>query len=617
MSPLSVSAFLKESNITFDTVIFDEASQVRIENSIGSIFRSNQYIIAGDKEQLPPTSFFTTNYDADTTIEEGASTITDYDSILELANGLLPSIKLKWHYRSKFEELIQPSNNEIYDDLITFPSSSKPSCYEGIKLIKVNGLYLKRSNEVEASRVVEVIKDILTKFGNRFTIGVVTFNTEQENLIERKISSFRKSNPTLSSLISDLSDPLFVKNIETVQGDERDIIIISISYGPDEMNKISMNFGPLNQANGYRRLNVAVTRSKTSLVLITSLTSMDIDLSKSSARGVKFLKQYLAYAEGNQLDSKIKTEENKAENYFEQDVYNKLTKLGYTVIRQLGCSSFKLDLAILDPSNNNTYLLGIQLDGSVYQSTPSIRDSDRLYKEALEARKWKVYRIWSTDYYRDSETQINNIVSILNNKEEESSYVSEVEIPVLTIRKEQEDLDFVTYPNYNYLLPKIDFLHNFEQNSEYLLSIINKLSPIAHSELKKIVPVIWQREIYSSYVQGECLAILQDLINKKIIKVEDEFIIKIDKPIVFRVCDTNSAKREMSCIHKEELSNGILKILKYVKKMNIDLLFSRIASYCGFTNVSSSTKTILTSILDNLSDQGLVKLRIETVEIVD
>ncbi|MBN3534793.1 DUF4011 domain-containing protein [Mycoplasma procyoni] len=432
MSPSSVSSFFSSSDIKFDVVIFDEASQLRTENAVCSLMRAEQFIIAGDTKQLPPTNFFQVS---DSILEEyeisDEGSESDYDSILERLQGRVNEFMLKWHYRSRFEELIAPSNEFIYENkLITFPSAKKvstnPQQIEGVKFIKVNGLYDSSTNEIEADKIVEVLKELRDKFGASKTIGVVTFNLKQASLIEDKLTRMILKQPQYQSL--ETENKLFIKNIETVQGDERDIIILGITNGPNARGYISMNFGPLNLSGGEKRLNVATTRAKDSTIVVSSISYSDLRVDDLKNEGVKFLKQYLKYAEfgfDQKVDNVLEDTKTVFDSPFEIEVYNEIKKLGYELKSQVGCSRFKIDLGVVDPENPARFVLGIECDGATYHSSRSARDRDLIRQGLLESRGWKIYRIWSTNWFKNREFE----VSKLNNAIKEAIASKDIETP--------------------------------------------------------------------------------------------------------------------------------------------------------------------------------------------
>ena len=619
MSPLSVSTYLRGTNIIFDTVIFDEASQVKPENAIGAIFRAKQFIVTGDKEQLPPTNFFQNVEDDENNLEENYDS-SSFDSILDVSSSFISPIKLRWHYRSKFEELIRPSNKEIYKDLITFPSTTKPNIFEGIKFTYVNGLYYERKNELEAEKVIETLSNIIETYGTKKSVGVVTFNNEQQQLIEKKINHFRRHHSQYEMFFTNNEqEPFFVKNIETVQGDERDIIIISIGYGPDGKGKISMNFGPLNQANGYRRLNVAVTRAKSCLVLVTSIRGTDIDLNRTESRGARFLKHYLDYAEFGE-DDKVDSENDLAvfDSPFEEDVYNELVNMGYEVRKQVGCSGYRIDLAVVNPNNPGNYLLGIECDGATYHSSQSVRDRDRLRQQVLEERNWIIYRIWSTDWIKNRKSQIEKLEKYIKGIDVNMNkpIVGELQvIPVVSSQKEQSRIEFDIYPNYEDLTkPHDQDLHN-SQIQSIVLEIIKQTSPLHHDELKRIAPYFWGRQKYTSKVDENIKPILRSLQYKGEISLKGDHIIHKTSPVHFRETSDRSSRRDFSNIHQDELKDGILRILERTQKMNLDELSTMVVNLCGYQSISAKIREYLDDTILSLKRSKKVKLLDNQIEL--
>jgi very-short-patch-repair endonuclease len=427
MSPLTVSLFLESDRFNFDTIIFDEASQVCTENAIGAISRGKQVILAGDSKQLPPTAFFTATISDQEYDEEDKDDYTDIDafeSILDEAeSALFPSQTLKWHYRSKHEHLIAFSNSKIYrNKLITFPSNIERTKDNGVEYIYVeNGVYDrggKKDNIEEAKKVVALIFECINKYPNR-SLGVITFSVAQRETIETVLRKERINNSEYDDFFSEEKDEsFFIKNIETVQGDERDIIIFSIGYGKDATGKMSMFFGPLSSTGGERRLNVAITRAKFNVKLVGSILSTEIKSERISAEGPKLLRAYIDFAINGPktLNADITTNENdQIESPFEQSVYDFLVQNSYNVSTQIGCSGYRIDMAIHNPNDNSSYCLGIECDGATYHSARTARERDRLRRTILEDMGWKIYRIWSTDWIRNTanaKTRLLEVVKI-------------------------------------------------------------------------------------------------------------------------------------------------------------------------------------------------------------
>ncbi|WP_311733632.1 AAA domain-containing protein [Mycoplasma sp. HS2188] len=611
MSPLSVSAYLKDSDIVFDTVIFDEASQVKPETAIGAIYRAKQVIIVGDSEQLPPTNFFNTiEQDSEVEdLEQNAVSIKGFDSILDMANISLDTIKLRWHYRSLFEELIYPSNREIYNNLITFPSKLKPKKFEGINKIYVKGYFLDRRNEVEADKVIELVKNIILQYGIEASVGVVCFNQEQQLLIERKIEKFKHDQPRFSAFFDrDKVDNFFVKNIETVQGDEREFIIISSVYGPDSTGKISMRFGPINNENGYKRLNVAFTRAKRGLLLVTSLNSEDIDLNRSNSRGVRFLKTYLQTAEFsvNKLVDNLK-HDGDFDSLFEHEVYGELIKLGYDVKTQVGSSGYRIDLAVVDPQNPNNYILGIECDGATYHSSKTARDRDRLRQEVLEKRGWKIHRIWSTDWFSNKANQLNKLKSIIENikspiKSIQNNEENQEEL-FKVVRKAETKIEFDSLPDFwdEFLIKSQISPSLGEQYAQSVLEkLIIKFQALHFTHLKKILNYLFDRETYSTIVQYHANKIFEEL-SYLDFKWDDDFLVAPNlepKDFKFKI----NKKRTPETVYYYEYVDLITKIMNSVKIIDQLSLMRLIVSYLGYSSLNKKTMYYLIEIIEKMVD---------------
>ena len=405
MSPLSIAQYLDPTNeeLQFDVVIFDEASQVKPEDALGAFMRGKTAVVMGDTQQLPPTSFFDQMSDADSDEEEATS--LDMESILHLCKLSFPVKMLKWHYRSRHESLITVSNREFYDDdLLVYPSPSHNDPELGLKFqYNPNTAYARGSssaNPLEADDVVDEIFNHFEKYGDSKSLGVGTFSVAQKNAILEALEVKRKQHPEYEALFSENKEErFFVKNLETIQGDERDVILISVGYGYDENRKMSLNFGPLNQDGGERRLNVLITRAREKCVVFSNFKAYDMKLTANPPYGVKALREFLEYAENLTLGTQLNEDHSKEP--FEDAIASFLEENGYEVARQIGCAGFRVDLAIVDDENPGKYILGITTDGKMYSSSKVARDRDRLREQVLTGLGWKLYHLWSTDWYRN------------------------------------------------------------------------------------------------------------------------------------------------------------------------------------------------------------------------
>lgn len=415
MSPLSVAQYLSAGDAQFDVVIFDEASQITVWDAVGSIARGKQTIIAGDPKQMPPTNFFGRGtYESD----DDVSSEGDLESILdELLGASIPQRTLNLHYRSRKESLIAFSNNKYYGNaLITFPAPLSPDM--GVRLVRPNGYYARggaRHNEGEARAIVQEIVRRLRHPDTavrKQSIGVVTFNSEQQQLINDLMDEARSKHPEIEPAFSeDVLEPVFVKNLETVQGDERDVILFSVTYGPDQTGHVTMNFGPLNRTGGERRLNVAMTRARSEMIVFSTLKPEQIDLSRTSARAVMDLKHFLEYAERGPsvLGAFVGGSKGDFESPFEIAVARALTQKGWQVHPQVGISAYRIDIGIVHPDKPGAYLAGIECDGAMYHSSGYARERDKIRQGVLENLGWKLFRIWSTDWWNNQSKAIETM----------------------------------------------------------------------------------------------------------------------------------------------------------------------------------------------------------------
>ncbi len=435
MSPLSIAQYLDPTNeeLQFDVVIFDEASQVKPEDALGAFMRGKTAVVMGDTQQLPPTSFFDQMSDAESDEEEATS--LDMESILHLCKLSFPVKMLKWHYRSRHESLITVSNREFYDnDLLVYPSPSHNDPELGLKFhYNPNTAYHRGSssaNPLEAEDVAEEIFNHFEKYGDTKSLGVGTFSVAQKNAILEALEVKRKERPEFEPLFSENKEErFFVKNLETIQGDERDVILISVGYGYDQDGKMSLNFGPLNQDGGERRLNVLITRAREKCVVFSNFKAYDMKLTANPPYGVRSLREFLEYAENLTLGTKMADEFTKEP--FEDAIASFLEENGYTVDRQIGCAGFRVDLAIVDDENPGKYILGITTDGKMYSSSKVARDRDRLREQVLTGLGWKLYHLWSTDWYRNRDLGrkklLENIEKSIRRTREEEKRRSEEE----------------------------------------------------------------------------------------------------------------------------------------------------------------------------------------------
>jgi very-short-patch-repair endonuclease len=409
-SPLSVSQLIDARQTGFDVVIFDEASQVLPEDAAAALLRGRQVVVAGDRHQLPPTRFFISGEDDDA--DEEVAPTEGFESLLDLLSAQLDSWSLDWHYRSRDESLIAFSNRHIYSDrLITFPGANAAGAITHELVPWTSDL--DSQDESSSAEVTRVVGLILQHAATRpqETLGVITMGIKHAQRIEAALDQALRDRRELEPFFSTTgTEPFFVKNLERVQGDERDAIILSVGYGKDRSGKLAYRFGPLLTAGGERRLNVAVTRARCRLTLVSSFSHLDMDPARSQARGVELLRHYLEYAAsgGRHLstDGRVPI----PLNPFEADVYDALRARDIPLVPQWGVSSYRLDFAAQHPQKPGQFVLAIECDGATYHSAPTARDRDRLRQQHLEALGWRFHRIWSQDWFTKRTNEIDRAV---------------------------------------------------------------------------------------------------------------------------------------------------------------------------------------------------------------
>lgn len=419
MSPLSVAQFLKPGGLQFDLLVMDEASQIEPVDALGAIARVKQLAVVGDERQLPPTAFFKKLTGEDEAVDDDNVTLQarDAESILDLclAKGA-PHRMLNWHYRSKHQSLIAVSNREFYDNRLFIV----PSPYDAVAGMGLKFHWLKdttydrgntRTNPKEARLVAEAVI-AHARLRPEQTLGVATFSVAQRQAVLTELEALRRANPEVEPFFSEeAAEPFFVKNLENIQGDERDVIFISVGYGKTEKGDLSHAFGPLSGEGGERRLNVLISRAKLRCEVFCNFRGADIDLERTQARGVAALKMFLSFAETGRFDAQ--DSDGAHDSDFEHQVAERLRALGHKVESQIGASGFRIGLAVADPDHPGRFLIGIECDGAQYHASRSARDRDRLRQQVLESHGWVIHRIWSADWYLRPKEEVKKLVDAI------------------------------------------------------------------------------------------------------------------------------------------------------------------------------------------------------------
>jgi superfamily I DNA and/or RNA helicase/very-short-patch-repair endonuclease len=641
MSPLSVSLFLEPESYDFDVVLFDEASQICPEDSIGAIFRAKQVIIAGDSEQLPPTNFFSVSTGDSEYDEDEDNEVDAYESILDESRAVLPEKSLRWHYRSKHEHLIAFSNVKIYapqhNSLITFPSSIERAPNNGVEYIYVqDGVYDRsgsRSNKIEAQKVAQLVFEHWSRFPRR-SLGIVTFSQAQQNEVEAAVRHMRGINPQFEMFFDESNDePFFIKNLENVQGDERDTIIFSIGYAKDTSGVMYMNFGPLSKSGGYRRLNVAITRAKYNIKLVGSIKPTDIDLDRTGSDGVKMLRSYIDFAingPDSLLRETVEPETVNTESPFEEEVYSFLKNKGYHLATQVGCSRYRIDMAIKHPKVSGKYVIGIECDGATYHSARTARERDRLREDVLRGLGWKLHRIWSTDWIKDPMSEGQRLTeaieeAIYNADDFEGNITAETENFIsneVMVEEIIEKLEEECQPDWNNFLSAYGFIeykpvdlnllerHVGEKEFMYICRLIRELveneGPIHFDVLSKRLAFLFGREKVTSKVKKSVMSYLKAYLRNEIV-IRDEFCwFKEVKYVTVKVPNSTDGIRKIEHICKEELAEAMYTVAKNRFGMSSDDLIMETSRIFGFNRAGGKIKDAMSDALVHLVNSNRI-----------
>lgn len=622
MSPLTVSLFLEAETYKFDLVIFDEASQVCTENAIGAISRARQVIIAGDTKQLPPTNFFKATVsegDFDTDDDDGDYYEAGaYESIMDEAN-MLPEQTLRWHYRSRHESLIAFSNAKIYrNNLVTFPSNIQKAENIGVEYVYVkNGYYDrggKKGNVPEANTVADLVFKHIQEQPNR-SLGVIAFGEIQQQAIEAVIRERRMQNQQYESFFSeDKDEAFFVKNLENVQGDERDTIIFSIGYAKDSQGVFRMNFGPLSKSGGERRLNVAITRAKYNIKLVGSILPSDILIDKINVEGPKLLHDYIDYAMNGQIALEKDTQKNTAicfDSTFEEAVYTFLESKGYMLETQVGCSGYRIDIAVLHPTIKGRFVLGIECDGESYHCARTARERDRLRQDVLENMGWNIYHVWSSDWIKDPQYEGSKLIEVIEQTIADCSGDDDKDCFDMPDENADNADDFVSMEdkelssedsNNPYGFERaldVDFTSLFHNQFGYpdltdcIMEVVNKEYPVHYELLCQKLASLFGNEKATIKIRREVDYGLLRL-NNRIIRRGEYIYPSGYETIPVRMPN----KRKIQHISKEELSEAMYRILQTCVGTTRDGLISETARVYGFSRIGQNILTAMNDSVD-------------------
>ena len=633
MSPLSVAQYLEPGAVDFDLLVIDEASQVEPVDALGAIARSKQVVVVGDSKQLPPSRFFmrmTTEASAEEfESEEIGAAAKDIESILGLclARGF-PQKMLRWHYRSRHHSLIAVSNHEFYDRSLFIVPSPYPTSNElGLRFNHLpDGVFDSGNtavNRLEAKTVAEAVMAHATSHP-KLTLGVAAFSIRQRDAIQDELELLRRGQPDTESFFNaHPHEPFFVKNLENVQGDERDVIFISIGYGRDASGFMAMRFGPLSSEGGERRMNVLISRAKQRCEIFSSITSDDIDLSRASGRGVATLKTFLHFAETGHVS--IAQRSGKGEDSpFEEAVREELEKNGHTVDTQVGEAGFFIDLAVRNPEAPGAYVLGIECDGATYHSSRSARDRDRLRQAVLEDHGWFIHRIWSTDWFQRPDRELRRVLIAIEKAHEQAktgvsggantsaSSLSQRERTVPEIGRVTEKEPEA--PIYRYASLEVPVhrqeLHllNPGQLVQYVQRVLAVEAPVSIDEIVLRIRSAWGYERAGSRIHELISKAARLAIAKTDYAVEEGFYVNRAKPAVPRRRDDSTlpSLRKPENLPPQEIRATVLVVVERHLGVQRGEVAGAVARLLGFkSTIDAQVRKLLQSGVVTETDQIL------------
>lgn len=641
MSPQSVAQLLDAEKATFDLVIFDEASQLPTEDAVGSVFRGNQLVVVGDPKQLPPTNFFAVtsgqvNVQVD---EDGLPLFDDSQSILEevMSSGV-PSSSLKWHYRSSHESLITFSNSTFYNsDLYTFPSVESETYDSGLQFAFVpDGVYEgKGLNIVEARRVADAVVEEIKKDPS-VSLAVGTFNIRQQTAIQDELEQRRRADPSIEPFFDrSRQDYFFVKNLENIQGDERDAIFLSVTYAKAQDGKLRYNLGPLNGENGGRRMNVLVTRARKLMRVFSSIRAEDINLAATASRGAKLLRDFLAYAEHKRLDNPIISKILDVESPFELEIYQELTSRGLSLVPQVGASGYRIDFGVVDNETQGRFVCGIECDGFAYHSSETARDRDRLRQQVLEGRGWDIHRIWSTDWFKDRNGQIERILELvkLSRSRAQREIEQQNEQAMLATEQAEEEARqflgdltairigdlFENAEKRGYIRPiahpyqtaQIEIGESYgsllyatiQQLAKVLMTIVEVEGPIHFKDVCTRAAAVWGQKTGSN-ISERISYVLRTIEQAKHIEFRGDFLVVCNQPITVRSRTGTNIPTDR--IAPDEIGEAIQLILKNGHKFERAALVNEVRTVFGYNRTGGSLQAVIGSVIDEMLGKGLI-----------
>ncbi len=629
MSPISAAQYLDPKRENFDIVVFDEASQLQTCKAVGVLARGKDAVIVGDPKQMPPTSFFATN-----SVDEEHFDVEDLESILDDCLALnMPQTHLLWHYRSRHESLISFSNNQFYENkLYTFPSVNDRE--SKVSLVHVDGVFERgksRINRAEAEAVVEEIKRRC--HDNKLckeSVGVVTFNISQQHLIDDLLTEACESDSELDKWVYESDEPVFIKNLENVQGDERDVILFSIGYGPDREGKVFMNFGPLNRDGGWRRLNVAVSRARNEMIVFAALRPDQINLSRTSSEGVAALKSFLEYAAGQEQAIDHNTSEQYRHNRegIVRTVCDALKAEGFDTDVSVGHSEYRIDIGVIDPQNPEKYILGILLDGACYGASKTTRDREIAQISILRGLGWNILRIWSMDWWDNRQKEIERIIAEIKNIQSgKQSTAEEPEIPENTNQTEilasgtvsvkpevnGNPVEYVAVNLRNNDISADEFASGRYKKEivQAVRTVIQGEAPISHSLLTRKVVQSFGIVRSGNRIQNYMDCIYDEASLPYTVQDGEKIYWRNDQTpesyTLIRVSREEDNKRDIKDVPLIEAVNAVCYVLNQQISLSEEDLIRESAKLMGYTRMGTVVSALFTNAINEAQKNGKIK----------
>jgi very-short-patch-repair endonuclease len=621
MSPLSIARFLPPSSVHFDLVIFDEASQVRPVDALGAILRGQQAVVVGDSKQLPPTRFFESATESDD--EEEDNVTTDMESILGLfLSQNAPDRMLRWHYRSQHESLIAVSNREFYrNQLVVFPSPDSERRDVGLRYhLLPDTVYDRGRSATNPEEALAVAQAVITHARETpsLTLGVASFSSAQMQAVLDRLETLRQQSPeTEDFFVRHANEPFFVKNLENVQGDERDVIFISVGYGKNANGRVAMNFGPLTSDGGERRLNVLITRARRKCEVFTNLTADDLTVDNSTSEGNRKFKVFLSYAERGELEF---PEESSREIYspFQDSVAAELVDLGYEVRKEVGSGGYFIDIAVVDPLQPGRFLVGIECDGASYHSARSARDRDRLRDQVLKNLNWTIHHVWSTDWFKHKGRELERVIQVIENAKgsrtapapiffEDSNSIARETSPA----RQTED----KVPKYVVSRPVINLgrleLHEVPapKIAGYISEVVEVESPVPLSEVYRRIANGAGVSRVGARIKATIDSGIRHASRKKLITKRGEFLWSTytRRPGLRDRSSAPARLRAIDLISNEEVSQAVEEVVKRSFGIGETDVASPVATLLGFQRVSEDFQARVRSAVKGLlKDKTLI-----------